>query len=320
MFDFFAPGGQFFQPAAVDDVDLLRAQTERGARGVHRHVPAADDGDPLRSQDRGRAALAVGAHQVASRQIFVRRVDAFQRLARDPHKAGKSRARTDKDGFIAHIKESVDRQRLADDDVGLEVDAERAERVDLAAHDGFRKPEFGDPVHQDPARDVQRLVDRDGVAALREVARAGKSRGAGTDDGDLVSVRRGTRGSCRDVFVMPIGDEPFEPTDPDGLALDPADALGFALGLLRADASADGGKRGRGGDDLVRPLEIALPHLFDKGGDADVHGTARDAGHILAVEAAGGFVEGGRLVVAEGDFPEITGADRGVLHRHRVLF
>ena len=94
-------------------------------------------------------------------------------------------------------------------------------------------------------------------------------------------VRDGT-----DVTVIACGilvHKALEAADADGLALDAAHALRFALRLLRADAAADGGQ-GRGlMNDLIGALIVLFGDLLDEFGDLDLHRAAGDAGMVLAV-------------------------------------
>ena len=167
---------------------------------------------------------------------------------------------------------------------------------------------------------MKRLEDGDIVALLGEVARAGQAARAGADNRDLMAVRDGLGGGLLHVGVVPVGNKAFEAANADRLTLDAADALALALRLLRADAAADGGQRGGLVDDLIGALVVLLGDLLDELGDLHLHGAARDTGMILAVEAAGGFVERLLLGVAEGDLQEVFVADVGVLRGHLVLF
>ena len=68
------------------------------------------------------------------------------------------------------------------------------------------------------------------------------------------------------VVAVPVGDKALETANADGLALDAADALAFALVLLRADTAADGGQRAGLGNYVVGGLKVALGDVFDKAG------------------------------------------------------
>ena len=57
------------------------------------------------------------------------------------------------------------------------------------ADDLLREAELGYAVDQHAAALVERLEDRDAVARLRAVRRAGDGRGAGADDRDLLAGR-----------------------------------------------------------------------------------------------------------------------------------
>ena len=73
-------------------------------------------------------------------------------------------------------------------------------------------------------------------------------------------------------------------------------------------------------DDLIGALVVLLGDLLNKFGDLDLHRAAGNAGMILAVQAAGGFVQRLLLGVAERDLQEVFVADVGVLRGHLVLF
>src|SRR5699024_10372558 len=230
--------------AAVDDIDGLGPEALGAAGGVHRDVAAADNRDRAGLHDRGGAAFLVSFHEVDAGQILVGRVDALEAFARDTHEAGQAGAGGDVDGLEAIVlKEFVDDQHLADDHVALDIDAERAQAVNLLLDDVLGQTELGDAVHQHAAGHMQRLVNRDGVAHLGQVAGDGQTGGACADDRDLVAVRGRLFGRGGVVLTVPVGNEPLQPADADGFALDAADALALALGFLRADTTADGRQR-----------------------------------------------------------------------------
>ena len=218
------------------------------------------------------------------------------------------------------MKEFVDGQHLADDHVALDINAERAQAVNLLLDDVLGQTEFGDTVHQHAAGHMQRLVNRDGVAHLGQVAGDGQTGGAGADDRDLVAVRGRLFGRGGVVLTVPVGNEPLQPADADGFALDAADALALALGFLRADTTADGRQRAGFGDDLVGGFKIAFRDLGDEAGDIDINRAARAAGVVFALQAALGFGHGHLGGVAERDFLEVFVADVRVLARHRAFF
>ena len=119
--------------------------------------------------------------------------------------------------------------------------------------------------------------------------------------------------------VVPVGHKALQTADAHGVALLAPDAVHFALALLGADAAAHGGQGAGLVDDLIRTLIVALHDLGDELGDADIDGTAVHAGMILAVEAAGGLVQGLLLGVAQGHLQEVLIPDVGVLRGHGIL-
>ena len=320
--DLFLTGGDLFHAAAVDDVDVLRAETLRAAGGVHGDVAGADDGDALVVLDRRVVIFAVSLHEVDTGQELVGGVNAEQVLARNAEEAGQTRAGAEEHGLKAFLGEQlVDGDRAADDGVGHDLNAHLFERGDFARHDRLGQTELGDAVHQNAAGLVEQLVHGDFIAHAGEVARAGQTGRAGADDGDAVAVGNGLLDLRVGVGVggVPVGDEALETADADALALDAADALALALMLLRADAAADGGQAVGGGDDLVGFFKLALGDLGDELGNADVHRAAADAGMLTAVEAALGLVDGDLLGVAESDLVKVLVAYQRLLLRNGVF-
>ncbi len=118
-----------------------------------------------------------------------------------------------------------------------------------------------------------------------------------------------------------IAHKTFEPADGNSLVLLMLDddALRLALALLRADAAADRGEDARLVDRLQRCVDIVQQKLPDEGGNIDADRAARDAGGLLALDAALGFAEGVGQGVAEVDFLEIGHALLGVALGHRHL-
>ncbi len=157
------------------------------------------------------------------------------------------------------------------------------------------------------------------VAELGKVACTGQSGGAGTYDSDFVSVEGSGFGLLVAVIPVPVSDESLKTADSYGLAFDSADALGFALCLLRAYTSADCGEGRSLVDDLICTLEISLFDLIDEFGDMYIDRAAGHAGHILAVQAALRLIKSDLFAVADGNFVEVVGTDQRILRGHRVL-
>jgi len=324
--DFFEPGRHLDLGAAVNDIHFLRTQALGAAGRVHRDIAAADDRHPAADLDR-RVAVGelVRLHQVDTGQELIGRVDAVQVLARDAHEGRQAGACADKDRFKSVREQVVEREDTADDHVRLDLDAILAQRVDLLLDQRLRQTKFGNAIHQHAAGDMECLENGDLVTQLGQVAGTGQAGRTGADDRHLAAVgtgpqhRAGARllGVRLDLGHMPVGREPLEPADADGLALLAADAQCLALRLLRTDAAADGRQAVRLDDLLVGALEIALGQQHDELGNGDIDRAARDTGAVLAVQAAGRLLDGLLLIVAERDFGEILVADFRLLLRHR---
>ena len=187
--DFLAARREFGLGAAIDDVHF-GAQAQGRAGRVHRDVAAAHDAHLLAGVDRGEIILAPGLHQVVAGEELVGGEDAVEVLAGDVHELGQAGTGAHEDGFEAFVvHQGVDGDGTAHDDVGLDLDAERADGVDLVAQDlVFRKAEFGDAVFKHAAGFVERLEDGDVVAPLRQIARARQTCRAAADDSNLFAA------------------------------------------------------------------------------------------------------------------------------------
>ena len=139
------------------------------------------------------------------------------------------------------------------------------------------------------------------VALLCQIPCAGKCRGAGADDSNLFAVGGRLFGQLIAVFHIPIGNEAFQTTDGNSLALHASDAFGFALAFLRTNTTADRRQRIGRGDDLISRHEVTLCDLCDKFGDAYINGTAAHAGLMLTVQASLRFFDCHFLGIAEGN-------------------
>ena len=321
MLHLLGTGGELGLGAAVDDVHI-GPQALGAAGGVHGHVAAAHHGHLLALQvhDGSVCALPVGLHQVDAGEELVGGVDALQVLAGDVHEHGQAGAGADEHGLELHLlHQLVDGDGPANHRVGLDLHAQVLQPVHFLLDDGLGQTELGDAVDQHAAGQVQGLEHGDLIPLPGQVAGAGQAGGAGADDRHAMAVGGGSGRLLGGVGVVPVGHKPLQAADADGLALDAPDALALALGLLGADAAADGREGAVLGHDLIGGLKVALGHLGDEIGDVDLHRAAGDAGHVLAVEAALGLVNGLLPGVAQGDLLEIARADHGGLVGHGVL-
>ncbi len=237
-----ARAGSSLVAAPVDDVHLVGAQPQRGARRVHGHVAAAEDRDSRRPlQRRVVGGEAEAAHQIAAGQVLVGRVDAVEVLAGDLEEPGQPGAGADEDGVERPRSRAQSTVRvLPTTIVEPQLDAQALHVLDLAPHDRLGQPELGDAVGQHAARLVQGLEHRD----LR--SRAGRGRAATVmpagpepTTATFLPLRGGRRGrSTAALRRLPVGDE----------ALEPADRHRLALLAEHADASRTAppaGRRGR---------------------------------------------------------------------------
>ena len=320
MLHLFLAGGHLIPAAAIDNVYLAGAQTLGHAGRVHGHVAGAHNGDLVEALDGGVIVVPVGLHQVGAGEQLVGGIDAHQVLAGDVQELGQACAGANEDGLVALLKELVDGDGLAHNDIVLDLHAQGLQILDLSSHDLLGQTELGDAVDQHAAGLVEGLKNGYVIAHFAHVAGAGQAGRAGADHRHLVAVAGRNDGSRLVLFGhVVIRHKALQATDGHALSPDAADAAGLALPLLGADAAADGGQRVGGGDDLIGGVKVALSDLGDEFGDTHAHRAAGAAHGFLAVQAALGLGNGGLRVIAQCDLIKVRGAHHGVLLRHGVL-
>ncbi len=167
---------------------------------------------------------------------------------------------------------------------------------------------------------MQRLEHGDRVAELPELRRHRQRRGPGAHAGHLLAGVGGAGGGLdQAVLAGVVGGEALQAPDGDRAELVLQDAGVLAVGLLRADAAADGGEKG-GLEDLGGGgAEVFLIDQVHELGDLDVDRAGELAGLVLAAEAAGGLGDGLFQAEAERDLVEIGAACHRVLVAPMVL-
>ena len=166
---------------------------------------------------------------------------------------------------------------------------------------------------------MQRLENGNLVTHTSQIACAGQTGRACTNDGNLVTV--GFRLYCllSAVFARVVGNEALQTADGNGLALDAADTVALALALLRAYTAADSGQRGGLLDLGSRFEELALGNQSDKLRNLNLYRAAGHAGLVLAVQAALCFLDRHFSGIAERYLFKVFIADVRRLLGHRAL-
>jgi len=158
------------------------------------------------------------------------------------------------------------------------------------------------------------------IAFVDQVACACKSGRACSYDGYLMAVAL-----CRfQLFVtivgsMPVGNESLKTSDGYRHTLFSAGTNAFALGLLRADTSADSRKSTGIRDDTIGFREIPLLHLSDEIRNPDIDRASADAQRLLAVQAACCVRNRFLFIVSETNLIKIMCTDLRVLLSYRNL-
>ena len=321
MVYFLAAGGHFGLASAVYDVHVLGAQTLCAAGGVHCHVAAAYYGSVLAHADGGiRLGELVCLHEVYAGKELVGGVYAAKVLAGYLLEVGQSCAAAYEYGVKAlFLHQLIQAYGAADYYVGLYLYAQSLHILYLLANQRLGETEFGNAVYQHAAGGMQSFENMYLIAQLRKVACAGKACGAGAYHGYLLAVGGGYLGGGGALCHGVVGGEAFQTADAYRLPLNTTDALALTLVFLGAYAAADGGKAVGGLYDGVSALVIMSGDLCYEFRNAHVYRAAGNAGHVLAVEAAGSLVEGQLFVVALRNFLKVLVADIGLLLPGRGL-
>ena len=166
---------------------------------------------------------------------------------------------------------------------------------------------------------MQRLENGNLVTHTSQIACAGQTGRACTNDGNLVTV--GFRLYCLlgAVFARIVRNETLQTADGYRLALDAADTVTLALALLRAYTAADSRQCGGLLDLGSRLEELALGNQSDELRNLNLYRTAGHAGLVLAVQAALCFLDRHFSGVAERYLFKVLIADVRRLLRHRAL-
>ena len=185
----------------------------------------------------------VSFHKVCTSQELICRIHTLEILAGNTHKSGQTRARTDKDCFKTLLKKLVNSNCSSDNGISVYSYAQRFKTVYLFLNDSLWQTELGNTVHQNSSRKVQSFKYGHLIAEACKISCTGKTCRSRADNSSLVTVRLRLFGFGCTVLVVPIGNETLQSADAYGIALDTADALSLALGLLRTYPSAYCGQR-----------------------------------------------------------------------------
>ena len=282
------PGRQLRPRAPVEDRHF-RPQPERAPRRVHRRVPPADDDRLLADPDR-RSVLRkpVRPHQVDPCQELVRRVHPRQILARDVQEPRQPRPRADEDGPISLlVHQLVQRHRLADEHVGLDLRPQGLHILDLSVEDLSRQPELGNPIPQHAPRRVQRFEDPHPIPLPRQISRRRQAGRAGPDNRHLRRIRLGLAPEAKlHVVPLPVRGEPLQRADRHRIRPLAKHARCLALALLRAHPAAHPRQVVAVLQNLDRVGKAPLLQSRDETRNIDPDGASRNAARPRALQAA----------------------------------
>src|ERR1700686_7826 len=203
-----------------DHLDVLAAETARGAAAIHRGIAAAEHDHTLADlagvfeRDRGEpvdADVNIGGRFLAAGNIEF---------------AAARRAGADKDRIVVFAEQFL---QAVDALTAFELDAEIEDVIGFLVDHRIRQPEFRNLGSHHAARLRIGIEHRAVIAERRQVARDGERGGATTDDRNTLAVfRSGPRHPVFDV-ILEVGGDALQPADRDRSVLDAAAAArGFA--------------------------------------------------------------------------------------------
>ena len=266
----------FFTPDI--DSDVLGAVADRGAGHVHSRIACADDRDLVAQ------FVYIRAVQVVDRvEDMTESLSGHAQLARLPG------AGSYEDAAVTVVKEILDTCGSAQFEVGTEQNAHVAHPAVVSVQNGLGKTELRNAVAKDSADLLTCLKYGDLVAAAGQNDRDRNSRGACSDNADLHTV-----GRCAgkiEPLEAGVGNIVFDRRKVNRLALDPADAMPFALVLMVADEGADDGQRIVFKKDLSRFYHPVLLEQADYFRNVRLNRTSQHtAAGILALQASISFI------------------------------
>ena len=184
---YFLLSGWKFDFGATIDYRGVSSKPESGPGGIHGDVSASHHAALLSGMDRSEVILPEGLHQVVTGQELIGGEDSVEVLAGDTHELGQSRTCSHEDRLETFVvDQAVYGHGASDDHIGFNLDTQSFNCVDLAfEHFVLGKPEFRDSVHKHAAYLMESFEDRDVVAPLCQIRRAGESGGTGSDHGYL---------------------------------------------------------------------------------------------------------------------------------------
>ena len=208
--------------AADIDCDVAGTVADCSAGYVHGGVASADDRDLVAQ------FVYIRAVQVVDRvEYMAEGLSGHAQFARLPS------AGTYEDAAIAVIEEVLDTCGSAEFEIGAEHDAHVAHSAVVSVQNGLGKTELRNTIAKDSADLLSGLKYGYLIAAAGQDDRDRDSRRACSDDADLHTVGR-CAGKVKSLEAG-VGNIVLYRRKVNGLSLDPADAVAFALVLVVAD-------------------------------------------------------------------------------------
>ena len=300
----------------------LRPKAQGRSCGVHSHVSAAHHSYLFSPHNGGVGLLVKSLHKIASGEIFIGRKDAVCLLSGNPHKLGKSCARTHKHCIKAFLcKKLVNGNGLADHHVCLYFYSKIFNIFNFPGnHPFFGQTEFRDTIDKYAAGLMKGFKNSNLIAKLCQIAGTGKTCRAGTDHRHLFAVLLLCSPGLYPVFTCPIRHKTFQLTDGNRFSLNPSDTFSLALALLGAYTPADCRQGGSFADHLIGRLHIPVFYLLYKAGNINGHRTALDTLGIFAVNAPCRFFHSFFFIVAKAYLIKIGCPNLCILFPYRNLF
>src|ERR1035437_1550497 len=208
-------------------------------------------------------------------------------------------------GVISHAAGQLRNGKgFANDFVDLETHAAVTQALHLTLDDVARQAERRNAVTQHTTDHVQGFKDRYFGTELDQIGSSGQTTGAGADDRNATERLLELHRFDFDAVCV-VADKALQPANRHRLHLGlDQHTLGLALTLLRADPAADRREDARLMNRGDCSIQVAHQQVPDETRNVDADRVPSNAGRNNAHDAALGFAQGGRIVVAQVDFGE----------------
>ncbi len=161
------------------------------------------------------------------------------------------------------------------------------------------------------------LKDSYSIATFGKVSGTGQSGRTTADNCHFMTIKFCFLQRLFTVMHVPVRSESLQPPNADRFAFFPTDTLTFTLPFLRTYSATDCRETAGQVNGFISTFIVMFCNFLNKFRNADIHRTAGNTGHVLAVQTACCFFFCHFGSIAECNFFKIMRTDSGLLFRNR---